>query len=122
MKPPQQLLDQIEKFDCPIVKAILNVVVNEEGCYKLFDQEELIGCTREALRLDPVGQSARIVKALKVTDQIIEMLEGLLHIKKETVSLFVAFEAGRRFEREQVSLAELEKMMRVQEREKEGNI
>lgn len=122
MKPPQQLLDQIEKFDCPIVKAVLNVVVNEEGCWKLFDQEELIGCTREALRADPIGESARIIKALKVTEQILQMLEELLGIKQSTVSLFVAFEAGRRFEREQVSLAELEKMMRVQEKEKEGNV
>jgi hypothetical protein len=117
MKPPPELLRQIEQFDCPLVTAVLSVILHEKGCLYLLDQEELIGCSREALEIDPYNQAKRIARALRVTDEIMEMLERIIGVDKKTISLFVAFEAGRRYEREHASLAELEKMFRE---EKEG--
>lgn len=123
MKPPQTLLDQIERFECPIVQAVLNVILNERGCLYLFEQEDMIGCTFDDIR-GPQGnrQANRIAGALRALDQVVDILAKILSIDRQTTALFVTFEAGRRYEREKISLEDLERMMHVQGKEKEGNV
>lgn len=100
-----------ENFTCPLVTEVLKVVLDTKKCLDLFDAEDLIGCTRDALKTNARKDGERIATELIAANEVLSIVGNTIGIDQATTALFVAFEAGRRFEREKISIDELTRMM-----------
>ncbi len=99
----------IEKLDSPFGTAVLSLLRDPDACLKVFEDTSLFGC------LHPAGsgneEDRQKLTALFMTTNLVFLdMSMLIPFGLDKIMQVLSFEAGRRYEREQIGRNELEKL------------
>lgn len=97
----------IQIFPNPFATSVFRLFNDRDACFKVFDSPELVGITEPITSLE----TQKLIMMFEAIDMILETISQKCEVAYPIAKALLMFEAGRRFEREQVSISELEKMM-----------
>jgi len=99
----------IEKLDSPFGGAILSLLKDPEACFEVFADQSLFGFNKPASEADDMDR-LKLETLFSITTTVMMDFEDHLKFGIDRVMQVLAFEAGRRYEREQMRLNELESL------------
>jgi len=109
MKDLSPVDELIEKLDSPFGGAILSLLKDPKSCIDIFKDSELFGFS--SCDGNPEDK-AKLRTLFTVTTAVMLDIEEHLGFGIDRVMQVLAFEAGRRYERQQTSLNELESLFK----------
>ena len=101
----------IEKLDSPFGGAILSLLKDPKACFEVFTDQSLFGFNKPASEADDMDK-LKLEMLFSVTTTVMMDIEDHLKFGIDRVMQVLAFEAGRRYEREQLHLNELENLFK----------
>jgi hypothetical protein len=101
----------IEKLDSPFGGAILKLLKDPSACFAVFTDQNLFGFNKPASEEDAMDK-LKLELLFSVTTTVMMDIEDHLKFGIDKVMQVLAFEAGRRYEREQLHLNELESLFK----------
>ena len=108
-KASDEAIEQIIKiFPNPFATSVFRLFNDKDACHKVFDSPELVGITEPITSLE----TRKLIMMFEAIDMLLQVISEKCEVAYPIAKALLMFEAGRRFEREQVSISELEKMMK----------
>lgn len=109
---PETAKDAIEEickiFPNPFATSVFRLFNDKAACLQVFDDPGIVGIVEPITSLE----TRKLIMMFEAIDMLIEVISEKCQVAYPIAKSLLIFEAGRRHEREQVSISELEKMMK----------
>ncbi len=99
----------IDQSNSPMISEILKLLSNPDDCFYALKNENLLGVTSTSSE-EELQKFGMLVWCVQETMYL--FADALNSISRESLIMVLSFEAGRRYEKEQTSISELERMMK----------